>query len=293
VQRPNDNHMSSSERRRRKKQAEKRVQAWEQIRNSRQSQVSGQYPFNAPLTPPEPARYTAEPRGKNLLGVLGRAGVGVSLSVALAGASPLVSGAWNWAALGIALVFFAVLLRVCSGKGDRRARIIGWTLAGALVTLTGVGALTQNVSDGNAVPVGSVKDRTIDELKDIEQAVYVMQENQKLLYLAPEQALGIQSAYTKAHDQAIYVMERWNPVTADGSFDVDVLLLMTDLNAAAARQAAAFEAFTVNLTRPEQAVEAKMQSLRAETEQLVDKEVGPKLRGLQARYGGRYQEEKP
>lgn len=287
MHRQNDNQMSPSERRRRKKQAEQRVQAWESLRNANQAQVPGQYPFNAPLTPKEHQPYHATRSQKNLIAVVARATVGASAAVALAGASPLVSGNWHWLGLGSCVLACVVALRVAAGAGDRRARGIGWSVAAAVILLTGVGAITQNVSGGTAVPAGTVKDRTIDELRAIEQAVSVLQENQKLLYLAPEQALGIQTAYVKARDQAVYVMERWNPVTADNGFDVDVLLLMTDLNAAAARQAVAFESFTSNLANPEPAVVAKMQTLRAETERLIDGEVVPKLQQLTKEYEGR------
>jgi hypothetical protein len=235
---------------------------------------------------------TDPPRFSRILSIISRAFVGVLVSVALTGATPVVSGQWDPAWLLVLLVVTGAVSWLVAGKGEPRFRAIGWAVAVIVLSVSAVGVLTQNVLNGEAVREGSQRDRSVETFKAIERSVEILTENQRLLFLSSEQAIGVASVYTDAAQQAVAIAERWNPVIAAQDTPENILALMAEVNAVAARQAAAFENFAVNLTNPEAAIEAKALTLRGEVEAMLQGSVADRMSMVRAELYGE-KEERP
>lgn len=282
---------SAAERRRREKEAARRLQAWESLRVGQHHPQTAPAPLTGSPTGSTLTMQPGEERSRDAmrtpLVLLLHALLGLIVTIGLTGATPLVTGSWNIPALLAAVTVSGLLLWYTAGKGTLRARRIGRLLVASILLFGGVGVITQNVLQGEALVDGSERDRALETLRDLENSVRVLTENQKLLYLPPEQAVGVPGAYQEALRQSLLIAERSNPVIAAASTPEILLLAMREVNATAVRQATAFEAFSTNLTTPEPAIAAKAETLRGEVEAMLRDDVTPRLAAVEEELYGR------
>lgn len=194
--------------------------------------------------------------------------IALALVFVIAGATPLVAGTWNIVGIAIGTGVIGGLLLI--PNGDRRYFVAGSVVGGLLLFAGVIGAVQQNVVNGDAQLRGSRLDRAVRTERDIERSVEILVANQRLLGLLPEQSIGLMGNFTAAADQAVSIAERWNPATNTDIPTAGLEALMVEVNLAAARQAAAFSSHIANLENSEPGIAAQAARLKTETETMLN-----------------------
>jgi hypothetical protein len=285
---------SAAERRRRERAAAQRREAWERLRGETAGPVPvHQPPYTQPhvqqphvqqpagvptygsATPGHPSmesltepRAAAPNRSGRLRGIAKPVLLAVVATFTATGATPLVSGNWNIVGLLLGLLVTGAILLVPGG--DRRWARAG-SVVGVLLLVAGLlGAVQQNVINGDAQLRGSRLDRAVRTFEEIDRSVEILRENQRLLDLLPEQSIGLMGTFTAAADQAVLIAERWNPATNPDIATEGLEALMVEVNVAAARQGLAFRSHIANLENNEPGIAEQAARLKSETETMLN-----------------------
>lgn len=154
------------------------------------------------------------------------------------------------------------------------ARVVAIVVTLVTFTSYAAGSLTQIVVDGQVQLRGSVGDRTYRLAKEVLSDMLILEENQRLLELPPEQARGVFELYAEAAAQSSGIAARWNPATAGDVPLPGFVTVFEKLNEAADLQARTLLAYADDLQQPDTARQQRIVQTRARISDLLTGEQG-------------------
>jgi hypothetical protein len=150
----------------------------------------------------------------------------------------------------------------------RRLRAIDqtWTSAIAvlLIAVFLLGAQGQVVVDGKPYWRNSTTAKSYELALTIRNDLYLLQENQSLLFYPPEQARGLMPLLKGAAAQAEQLASRWNPATAPEDIPLPGFLVVYErLNVSADLQRQALLGYAAYLNQPDARLAEEVEKTRA------------------------------
>jgi len=289
---------SRRERRRRTKEAQRRQQEWERLRDGDRPHAtfepdtrpapgarttpdtpSAQTPSQATATPPGlPSSHPSGRRDRRSPAIVNAgyvaglvAAVG-GVTLAVVGGTPAVAG-WRPIPLTVGLIVAVSGVAAAATSwwygASRAVRVAGAVVTAIIAAGMFAGTADQTIVDGKVLLRGSEPDRSYRAVQSAADVLVVLQENQQLLNLPPEQARSLTGVLEAAATQADQIAAAWNPATTPAGTRTEIQDLRVQINLAAVRQADAHRAMLSYLRAPDQQLERSAVERRAASAEAV------------------------
>jgi hypothetical protein len=184
---------------------------------------------------------------------------------------PLFGDPWR----PVPLLFAASVAVISVGESARHMRKLGaidQTWIGAvsvlLLSVFFLGAHGQVVVEGKPYWRNSTTAQSYELALEMRADLYVLQENQSLLFYPPEQARGLIPLLKGAAQQADQLVIRWNPATAPKDLPLPGFLMVYErMNVSADYQRKALVGYAAYLDQPDVRLAEEVETARALAEQ--------------------------
>ena len=197
-----------------------------------------------------------------------------SMGVALVSGTPLAGGGWSaWAGLPlIAGLISGALMLGSWNRATIRGRVIAGAVCLVLAASFAVGLATQISLEGKPVLTGSTVDRSSRMATELLSDMLTLEDNQKLMDLAPEQGRGVLALYEEAAKQSSGIAQKWNPIVRKEVPLPGFTEVLTLVNRAADLQAGVLMAYRDQLN---QADASRLEQIQLAKTEIMDLLAGP------------------
>ena len=179
----------------------------------------------------------------------------VSIGLAVIGGTPVLGGGWDLVGAAPVLPALATgwFLYPRIALGSLAVRMVSAVVTVGIASAFILGATTQASVDGRPVRSGSVEDRSSRLATELLADLLTVEDNQRLLDLAPEQGRGVLGLYEQAAEQSAFIASKWNPVIRKDAPLPGFVEVFSLINQAGDLQARTLIAYRDDLNQPDAA----------------------------------------